>query len=675
MTSHFPHRVVGALVLLLAGIAQAAEAPAPLPAGYAFKGIGDLLAEKIPYVGELTDIELSRLRYENRVLAAATAVNGNGDVFGFWLQEDGQFRSHSIHLGSNPQFDMLDTADFVTLSGSDAGCAWGIGSICVFWGHDNAFGIRVVPPANEGDPLTGFTALINPTDAALITGSLPLSIYPGNFVSENAAGVIATTQAMSGGQYGVLVSPAGQILLPIVPWLVAINDLEQPLVLGYDGDDGDCLVFGEGCSSDDDEQCVDDNGHLHHGHGRGHEEHGRGNGYGHENCICGVTVSAESGIAPRDGILIGIGSEQITGDIHIAPEAASGALLLRLLADQSLVAYRFPAAVGSATASRVFPLAINSNRAILRGDITNGSSVLDKRLLSCVFDPAALDANDDEIVDCIGGMTLPGDANTGIRVGTVLGFELNDAGRLLGNYGYNAAGVGTPFVIDINAATPAPAPLADLATNATGWELNTVTDLNGSGRITGYGYRECSAYPDAFYIDESVTAPDSGLRFVRGDFEHPAWLASNGRLAIAPTVTGGSGNYEYRVYQRTPAASEWTLHSDWTGGAADYQPDGYEGEVCLRVQVRDTAAPERVREEIVRYRIGADPVAGDAEGDGVVANITPRNSESTFSEWLGGATPAWLLLTALLALRGRGYCPDSRASRGNSPSHRGKRIG
>lgn len=607
---------------LLALCAVAGPAAAALPAGYAVKGVGDLIAEKMAPTYE------SRLRYESRVMAVATSVNGNGHLGGFWLQADGQFRSHSLQIGTNPALNFLDTPDFLTLTTSDVSCSllFGIILICP---HDNAFGIRVVPPLLPEDPLTGFSARITPNDVALIEGSLPLALHPGNFVAENAAGVIATTQVSPGGQFGVLVHAAGQTVLADIPWLVAINDLATPLVLAYDGNDGNCIVYGEGCVDPTEGQCISEDGDRHSGHGVGHEEHGNGNGYGHEKCVCDVVGTTPDG------------------------SATGGALLLHLAADGSVTRYRFPQTADGLAATRVFPLAINGNRAILRGSIDNGGTVLDKRLLSCVFDPAALDGDADSVVDCTGGMTVVGGVDGSIRAGTVLGFELNNNGRLVGNFGYNAAGVGTPFVVDITAGTPVATPLADLATNSTGWELNTITDINSNGRMTGYGYRDCGASVDAFYIDESVTAPASALRFVRGAFESPAQLGLGDTLDIAPAITGGSGNYEFQVSTRVPGDADWTLLTDWSAAAGQYTAGSAPGTVCLRVLARDVAAPANTREEIVRYAVIDDTVPPAPTGSGIPTGITLRDPVGGSANWLGGTAPVWLLTLALLGLRRR----------------------
>lgn len=621
MTLALFRRLSGLVLLALSAVAG--PAGAALPNGYAVKGVGDLVAEKMAPTYE------SRLRYESRVMAVATSVNGNGHLGGFWLQNDGQFRSHSLQIAANPALTFLDTPDFLTLTTSDVSCSllWGVILICP---HDNAYGIRVVPPLLPEDPVTGFSARITPNDVALIEGSLPLAMHPGNFVAENAAGVIATTQVASATQFGVLVHAGGQAVLTDIPWLVAINDLAEPLVLAYDGDDGNCIVYGEGCTDPTEGQCVDEHGHWHTGHGKGHEEHGNGNGYGHDKCTC-------------DG----------GGSVTPPGSNTGGALLLRLLADGNVLRYRFPATADGLAVSQVFPLAINDDRAILRGSIDNGGTVLEKRLLSCVFNPAALDGDADNIVDCTGGMTVIGGVGASIRAGTVLGFELNNAGRLVGNYGYNAAGVGTPFVVDITAGTPVATPLADLATNSTGWELNAITDINSAGRMTGYGYRDCGANVDAFYIDESTTAPASALRFVRGVFESPAQLGIGDTLDIAPVVTGGSGNYEFQVSTRAPGDAGWTLLTDWSADAGQYTAGNTPGTVCLRVLARDAASPAQSREQIVRYAVVDDTVAPAPTSVAAILDNINLFDGAGSGTWNGSAAPAWLLVLCLLVLRRR----------------------
>ncbi|MFZ5755427.1 MAG: hypothetical protein ACOY3X_00825 [Pseudomonadota bacterium] len=609
--------------LLLAGTGLARAA---LPAGYTFSSIADAIPETAEYKTQFADQQFS----------VATATNNLGVLYGFRVTTAGQVRAINIKFGANPAMTAVDSDDFAALSAADVSCWW------ILCNTEFPFGIRVLTDDVTGDT-SAVTAFLNtPDDATAVPGSLPFMEYPGNFVDENKAGVVATTQMAAGTQYGLLIHAAGQVVLDDVPWLVAINDLAEPLVLAYGRLDGACLVFGEDCAPDPDE-CDDDDDH-HHGGGRGHEEHGNGHGYGHHKC------DDDHGHGSSTG-----------GDLRtvrtVAPAEPDGALMIRLLADGSTVRYRFPSTVVAGDAVRqvasVFPLAINADRAVLRGDITVGSTVYEKRLLSCTFDPAALDAGADGTLDCTGGMTVIGGIAGSIRAGTVLGFALDNAGVLTGNFGYNAAGIGHPFLVDVTAATPVAESLVNLAVQAEGWELNTVTDMNHSGRLVGYGYRNCKALPEAFFLDASVTAPAGGLRFVRGALETPAWLEPGDALDIRPAVTGGSGSYQYRTWMKTPADADWTLLADWTTGNAHYDTGSYTGDVCFRMEVRDTAAPEAVREQVVRYNVSeAETVTPEEGGDGTDLGVE-ADENSLFEDLIGAAGGLLPALLAILLLRRR----------------------
>ncbi|MDO9175122.1 MAG: hypothetical protein Q7V62_09970, partial [Actinomycetota bacterium] len=345
-------------------------------------------------------------------------------------------------------------------------------------------------------------------------------------------------------------------------------------------------------------------------------------------------------------------------------DSENGALLVRLLANGTTLRYRFPDTVlvddTTRTVRNVFPLALNDTRAILRGDISIGRQSYGKRLLSCVINPAALDAGGDGTVDCSGGMTVVGGIADSIRVGTVLGFSMNNAGVLAGNLGYNEAGTGTPFVVDVTAATPEPVLIGNLASSTDSWEINTITDMNLSGRMVGYGYKNCGDHPEAFYIEPAATAPASALRFGRGAFEVPGFLvADNAPLAITPTIDGGSGNYEFRVYTRTPTDSDWALLSDWSAVTAPYAPGDYRGDVCFRIDARDTGAPDAVQRTVVRYAVigsvpsapaGEDTPDGDESG---TADVAASTDSFRITDLLGAAGGLLLAALGVLGLRRR----------------------
>lgn len=621
-------RTVTLALLLLPTLALAA-----MPAGYRFSSILDAIPpEAVEY----------RAAFSDQRSSLVTATNNNGHLAGFRVGNDGRVYGFNMSFGTNPKMVAVSNNDFVALSIADASCWW------IFCNTEFAFGARILP---DGTATTAFAH--TPLDATIIPGSLPLMRAPGNFVDENRRGVIASTQVDAGGQFGVVLHSAGITTLADVPWLVAINDLAQPLVLAYGGLDGGCLIFGKDCPPAPETATCDDNGGDTHRNttGRGHVEHGNGNGYGHYKCRIDRN-GKETGV---------IAAEPAPAADPAASNPYAGALLIRVNSDGTTVRYGFPttALAGGVmqTASRLFPLALGDARAVLRGDVSINGVVHDKRLLACTFDPAALDADGDGRVDCIGGMTLVADQAGGVRVGTVVGFSLNNAGVLAGNFGYNASGIGSPFLLDLAQAQPVPVLVSDLAANDGAWEVHTIADMNQAGKLVGYGFRDCSVLPQAFFIDPRAAATSSALRFRYGDFEKQTVLASGTLLPIAPVVTGGSGSYQYRVQVRTPTDTQWELFSDWSPAINAFDPGNYLGDVCFRIEARDAQNPAVVQSTIVRYAVQAAPSAATS-GDSLPMESTGlgmlriANGDVRLVEALG--TAGGLLLAAgLLALRRR----------------------
>lgn len=618
-------RTLRRVFFALAALAFALPVPAPaaLPPGYQFSGVLDAVP-----AGTF------RNSYGNQVLSVGTALNSGGTLFGFWLRPDGHFHSYSLKFGTNPVMTSLDTPDFVSLAGGESVCFWIFCSIA--YGYGVQIDTTTTPP-------TGSTAFVNtPSGTAAIPGSLPFSMYPGNFVDENHNGVVASTQIdAAGNQFGALIYSGGVVTLADVPWLIAIDELAQPLVLAYDGQEGDCLVFGNNCAPDP-ADCTGDGTDTHTGLGRGHEEHGQGYGYGHDKCPPGPNGQP----LPENQLRAGLSSGGAHNSLPPSVTQANASLLIRLMADGSTLRYRFPSQATDGTSNyqtdHVFPLALNDSRAILRGNVVTGNGTYDKLLLSCVFDPNALDPDGDGVVNCTGGLTVLGGVAGRVRVGTVLGFTLNNNGVLAGNLGYSAAGIGAPFVLDVTATAPVAQPLGNLSTGADAWEINALTDMNAGNKLTGYGYRDCAANPEAFFLNAVATAPAGGaLQFGRGAFEFPALLQSGNTLAINPTLSGGSGNYEFRVSTRKPSDTAWSLLSDWSSSAGTYSPGSYLGDVCLRVEARDTTAPASARAETVRYRV-------------VSANATTSGESSGTSTSLGVSTNTSFRIGDLLSATGLG---------------------
>lgn len=627
-------RLLALLLLLLPAWAAA------IPASYEFRGIGDyLLRTESGFISDpFTEL------YTERDLSVASAINNNGFVIGFWLTPDDTFMTHSLQLRSNPKGVVRHTENFVGLSGSDVSCFPLFETIEICANPEFPYGTRILMPADSSLPVTPVSAFVHtPFTSVAVADSLPFMRYPGNFVDENSGGVLATTQISQTAQYGVLVRGTEQVTLADVPWLVAINDNpEKPLIIAYDGDDAGCLIYGTGCEPEPN-ACDYDPNPGHGGH-RGRES--SGHAWGHNKCKDGVV----------DGNNGGGNNRSLRGNTAVRvvapPTPATGALLLQLMEDNSVTRYRFPRSVplgiANGAATEIFPLAINNTRIVLRGDVTLGSTVYDKRLLSCEFDPESLDADNDHIVDCLGGLQLVGGIYNSIRAGTVLGFTLNNNDTLAGNFGYNASGVGMPMIVNLATVTPTAEVLSNLALGTQGWELNTITDMNRHGQMSGYGYKDCSLYPEAFVIEPLGSEPTAGVRFLRGEFEHPAYLPPRTVLPITPTMTGGSGAYEIRVHVKKPAETEWTLFADWTTSAGSWNPGDYQGEVCFRIEARDPSAPAATEQQtVVRYSVGvSEPPADDNTpgSDTGTEILTPTDGDYEVGDLLVGAVGGGSLL-------------------------------
>lgn len=597
-----------------------AVALASVPAGYQFSSILDA----IPPGGEF------RENFVTSQASLVTATNNNGHLIGFQVANDGRAYGFNIAFGTNPKMTAVMLDDFVALSAADAKCWW------IFCNTEFAYGARLLA---DGSAVTAFAN--TPADATVLPGSLPLVRAPGHFVEENRNGIVASTQINENGQFGVLLHPAGIAILEDVPWLIAINDLAEPLVLAYGGQDGDCIVFGRGCPPPPPPTtgCVTDGTTDTHANirGKGHWSHGKGRGYGHYKCR-------------RNG-----GGRSTTGATTpvlepVIADPLKGPLLIRLNADGSTMRHVFPASAvvdGVAVGLRnVFPLALSDTTAALRGDVVVGSTILDKRLLSCTFNPAALDADIDGVVDCVGGISLVGGSTGSIRLNTTIGFSLTNNGLLAGNHGYNSAGVGSAFVLSLTAAQPVPTLVSSLAPASAGWEIHAITDANQSGKLVGYGYRDCAALPQAFFLNPAATAPASNLRFGHGSFEWPARMATGETLAIRPTLGGGSGIYEFRTHVKAPGSSDWQLLTDWSADAGSWQAGSTTGDACFRIEARDASNASAVQQTVVRYAVVP---AGSAPLDNTL-EMLPTESTGLGILRLSGGDPA--LMTVLGASGG-----------------------
>lgn len=641
------------LALLLAGAGLLwSGAASAIPSSYQFRGIGDYLL--VPESGFATDPFTEK--FTERQLSVASALNNNGFLIGFWMGNDDSFNTYSLQFGTNPLGVVRFTDNFIGLSGSDVPCI-NLFGILLCSNPEFPYGTRIVPNEDPTQLPTVVSAFLNTMPGSVaVPGSLPYMRYPGNFVDENSRGILASTQLSPTAQYGVIVRGETVINLPDIPWVVAINDLIEPLVIAYNGNDGGCFVYGEGCLPEP-TPCEEDPNPGNAGGDSGREA--SGNAWGHNKCKDGIVDGNNGG-----GGTGGSGSGGSGGGGTGTP--ANGAILLHLKADNSVVRYGFPSTTPlgteTGTVTHLFPLAINSTQVVLRGDVTLGSTVFEKRLLSCSFNTVpdmdgviVYDTDADQVIDCLGGLQLIGGLQHNIRVGTVLGFTLNDDQLLAGNFGYNASGVGLPMLTNLADVVPVAEPAGNLAAGTDGWEINTITDMNRAGMMTGYGYKDCGRDPEAFYFAPQSTPPEAGVRFQRGDFEFPAYLAPGTTLQIRPTLTGGSGAYELRVHVRKPGDEAWQLLTDWSTDAGSWSPGAYQGEVCFKIEARDPSATAAAAQQtVVRYSVGVSPRNTAPDDDTGTGLLTPTQGDFEVGDLLaGGLGFASLLMLGLAGLRRR----------------------
>lgn len=634
-------RVVFGCALALSSLAVQAA----IPASYQFQGLRDKLSESPFNTSAFAEA------YGDGVLSVGTAVNNANQIMGFWMDGDEVFTTFSIGFGDNPLSASRKTQNFVGVAGGEPACNSLIG---LFTGcaYEYPYGVRILPATTAGTPDSVVAAFLNtPFSSTAVSGSIPYLFYPGNFVEENAAGIVASTQQSLDAQFGVILREVVEVViggpdirstlaitLDDVPWLIGINDLAEPLVIGYDGTgdaDGNCLVYGPGCKPP--VNACDYDANPGNGGQNGNEE--SGNRWGHNKCKDGVSDGNNGGGTNGSGATATTTESGVTraGDVT----ASSGALLLHLRADNTVQRYRFPTSVPlglvAGTASKVFPVAINNARVVLRGDVKLGDTTLDNRLLSCRFNSEQLDTDTDLVVDCIDGLELVGGLQNSIRVGTVLGFTLNNDDLLVGNLGYNTSGVGLPVVVNLATVTPAAEWVGNLAAGTRGWELNTITDMNASGRMTGYGYKDCSLEPEAFYIVPQASEPQAGVRFQRGAFEYPGYLRERTPLRLQPTLAGGSGAYEVRVSIKTPDEAAWELLADWSADAGTWNPGSFQGVVCFLVEARDPAAPAaQPQHMVVRYSVGVNPPGGSPLNNTGTEILTPGEGNYDVGQLLAG---------------------------------------
>lgn len=611
--------------------------PSPIPG--ILGGLAGLLLSLLPLSGTAQPFTLAPLEagipesdfrdtYQQRLFSLATAINQHGNMLGVYMLPDGTVKSYNVRFATNPAFSVVDSPDFISLAGGEPVCGW----FCI---TEWPFGIRLT----EGSASTAW--LTTPVDSSPLPGSLPFSRYPGNFVEENRDGVVATTQEAPEGQFAAILDGVGMlILLPDIQWLVALTSGAEPLVLGYRGDDGRCLVYGEGCEPPECEEDAEHGDGHQNPHGRGHREHGRGHGYGHDR--------------PEP-----CADDSTAAELQVAGEP----VLIRARTDNSVLTWTFPvqlaAPYANASVTRLFPLTMNDQRVVLRASVEIDGARYENRLLSCTLSPA-IDNNGDGIVDCDGGLTplVPLAAST--PVDTVIGFSLNSAGLLLGNYGYNAAGIGTPFLVDTAAVTPRQVPLYSLARGDGSWELNNVTGINDSATVVGYGYADCSEQPESWFLSPEDTASPGLTAEYRQQTDNAAVLPGELLTPDIP-VTGGSGDYHFSMQSKTPRQSEWQPVHDWQPRPGPFAaPTDYLGDVCLRVRIRDNADATLTAERVIRVLVTDNLTDGQPTTPRIPDLLGDRapDEDSTLEE-LVGPWPLQSLLMLLIA----GFLRHIRAGR------------
>jgi hypothetical protein len=532
---------------------------------------------------EMTAASAFGQTFASHQYSVGTTVNQRGNLIGYQLTANGQWRSFNVTPGTNPALVIVDTPDFTALAAGEPVCIWIICSTALPWG------LMLTPEGPVGQ-FVGRDPLLAP-----LPGSLPDNRFPGAFVNANRSGVVATSQQSEAGRFGAVLFSNGTLTLTDAPWLTAINDNVPAQVLAYHGADADCLIAGPGCTPPPSTDCHDDGDRHANTRGKGHQSHGNGHGYGHYRCGPGKPGSdSYLGITVTPEFVTSVASES----------AGAGSSLITVSAEGVISRLQFPSQLASGEGlSRMYPLALNNRTAVLRADI-HGSSVWPGRLLRCDFEPLQQDGNGDGVVDCLNGLRPVEAPETGIEVRTVFGFSLNNQGLLIGNSGFAGAGIGVPFQLNLNQVVVQADLLANRLVGADGWELGSVNDLNDGRRAIGHGYVNCSDSAQAVAL-MPLTALSGSLGFRAGSWLHPATVAPGQNYALAPRAKGGSGQYLYRYSARRAGDSDWTLLQDWSAYALQATAAAQSGDVCHRIELADAQSSEQ-RELILRVRVSTD---------------------------------------------------------------------
>lgn len=594
-------------VLVLAALASPAMA-----GSWEFRSLEDQLPENADFT----------TTYKQRVFSVGTVVNNTGNQFGTYVMPDGSINSYNIKFGDNPAYTLFNSPGFVHVAAGDTPCQSFLGAL--FCLREWPFGARI---ADDGATAGWLNTL---PDTSPLPGSLPLFRYPGHFVEENAEGVVATSQRSPDGAFSAVLDENPEMLVTLtdIPWVVALSSGQEPLVLGFRGTGGDCLVYGESCVPDD---CADgeDDGHSH-TRGVGHREHGRGYGYGHHKHDCDEATATDTDFGEP--------------------------VLVRAFSDGSSKIWTFPTSTveyPGAVMTQRFPLTMNDSTVILRASLTLNGDVHDNLMFRCDL-PEGTDLNGDGVVDCINGLTPLEPLEDATSVDTVIGFSLNNEGLLTGNYGFNAAGIGRPFALDLSATSPEAIPLHNLAAESGGWELNNVTDSNDQGVAVGYGHRDCSAEPQSWTLNPD-TAAGPALILGHAIQEHNGATAPGTRVSPKVPVSGGSGDYEFRLQGKAPEDAQWQPLQDWLPDIDGVTaPAGHLGDFCLRVSVRDRHDLSVTGEKVIRLRITDQPLDAPAtpRTPDLIGDREPSEPLEEFTQLgaLGGLS-LWLMLMAGLYRR------------------------
>lgn len=533
---------------------------------------------------EMTAASAFGQTFASHQYSVGTTVNQRGNLIGYQLTANGQWRSFNVTPGTNPALVIVDTPDFVALAAGEPVCFWIFCSSALPWG------LMLTAEGPVGQ-FVGRDPLLAP-----LPGSLPDSRFPGAFVNANRSGVVATSQQSDAGQFGAVLFSNATLTLTDAPWLTAINDNVPAQVLAYHGADADCLISGIGCPPPAPTDCHDDGDRHTNTRGKGHHSHGKGNGYGHYRCGPGK---------PGSDSYLGIKAASETAATGAASASAgAGSSLITVSAEGVISRLQFPSQLASGEGlSRMYPLALNNRTAVLRADI-HGSSVWPGRLLRCDFEPLQQDGNADGVVDCLNGLRPVEAPETGIEVRTVFGFSLNNQGLLIGNSGFAGAGIGVPFQLHLNQVVVQADLLVNRLVGAEGWELGSINDLNDGRRAIGHAYMGCEDSARAVAL-MPVTELSGSLGFRAGSWLHPATAAPGQNYVLSPQAKGGSGQYLYRYSARRAGDSDWTLLQDWSADALQATASAQSGDVCHRIELADAQSSEQ-RELILRVRVSSD---------------------------------------------------------------------